>query len=150
LTRGERSPVPWFSFYDLGCGCPGRQAPGGATGAEQWSPAESGCVGEENDGCGRLADRGPGAEADGGHELSKKKVNLYSDALAPVLPLLHNPGVALGLLTGPDHDPQSIGQASRAGSRGQGRGAKKREGWSDAFIVCRSFSISISQFPHFW
>jgi hypothetical protein len=82
-----------------------------------------GCVGEWDGECERrLADRGPSAAPGGGHEVSKKKVNILPHArgtVAPALTLFHTPMLALGAAPrSPDPDPQPLGLASNVGSRG--------------------------------
>jgi hypothetical protein len=126
INQGGRSPSPpVFVLWSWVRGALGTRLRAGH-GVGWRSLAGSRCVGEGDGECERVVNRGPSAEAGGGHKLSKKKVDLYSDALAPILPLLHNPEVALGLLTGPDPDPQSIGRQAGSG-REAGVGTLKRE-----------------------
>ena len=105
----------------LGAGCPGRQAAGGVMYTGRQSPAGRGCVGE----CERLAERGPSAAAGGGHELSKKTVNV----------LRHTRGrcpyptpLRLGLFRFPG--PCSLGLVGEAvvGRDGGGPGVRRRQG----------------------
>ena len=77
-------PVPRFPFYGLWVrGTLGARRRAGLTVVAVLAGGV--CVGEEGGECERLVNRGPSAAAGGGHELSKKKVNVLRHTWARML-----------------------------------------------------------------
>jgi hypothetical protein len=117
-------------------------APGGGRGhGTEWRSLAGGvCVGEEGGQYEQLADRCPSAEADGGHELSKEKVNALRHALVRMLlPCSYATpwGLRLELLSCPGSAPLPPG----SGRRDHGCGAAIRRVGSGVFQAIITYSL---------